>query len=86
MTIITDNDWKSFCEDWGGTEAKGIKAEIDCLANDFLGSSEDMAVSEEHMNLNEESYVGPESRRFIIKISPEVNSFIPFSFIKPGHK
>lgn len=81
MTIITDNDWKLFCEDWGCTEAKGITAEIDCLGNNFLGSSEDMTISEEHMNLNDESNVGVESRRLIIKISPEVNSFILFSFI-----
>ncbi|MCD7469118.1 hypothetical protein HAX54_007925 [Datura stramonium] len=72
LTIITDNDWKSFCEDWSGTEAKGITAEIDCFGNDFLGSSEDMAISEEHMNLTDESNVGPEYRRLIIKISPEV--------------
>lgn len=72
LTIITDDDWKLFCEDWGGTAAKGITAEIDFLGNDFVGSSEDMAISEEHMNLNDESNVGPESRRFIIKISPEV--------------
>ncbi|PHT52680.1 hypothetical protein CQW23_07142 [Capsicum baccatum] len=72
LTIITDNDWKLFCEDWGCTEAKGITAEIDCLGNNFLGSSEDMAISEEHMNLNDESNVGVESRRLIIKISPEV--------------
>lgn len=76
MTIITDNDWKLFCEDWGGTEAKGITAEIDCLGNDFLGFSEDMEIFEEHMNLNDETIVGPESRKFIIKISPEVNSFV----------
>ncbi|XP_004235069.1 ubiquitin carboxyl-terminal hydrolase 26 isoform X1 [Solanum lycopersicum] len=72
LTIITDNDWKLFCEDWGGTEAKGITAEIDCLGNDFLGFSEDMEIFEEHMNLNDETIVGPESRKFIIKISPEV--------------
>lgn len=78
LTIITDDDWKLFCEDWGGTAAKGITAEIDFLGNDFVGSSEDMAISEEHMNWNDESNVGPESRRFIIKISPEVNSFVLF--------
>ncbi|XP_033508808.1 ubiquitin carboxyl-terminal hydrolase 26 isoform X3 [Nicotiana tabacum] len=72
LTIITNNDWKLFCEDWGGTEAKGITAEIDCLGNEFLGSSEDMAISEEHMNLSDESNAGPESRKPIIKISLEV--------------
>ncbi|KAM3320310.1 ubiquitin carboxyl-terminal hydrolase 26 isoform X1 [Capsicum chacoense] len=75
LTIITDNDWKLFCEDWGCTEAKGITAEIDCLGNNFLGSSEDMTISEEHMNLNDESNVGVESRRLIIKISPEFHTF-----------
>ncbi|XP_059298670.1 ubiquitin carboxyl-terminal hydrolase 26 isoform X1 [Lycium ferocissimum] len=72
LTIITDNDWKLFCEDWGGTEAKGITAEIDCLGNDFLGSTEDMAISEEHVNLNDEANAGAESRKLIIKVSPEV--------------
>ncbi|CAN4123360.1 unnamed protein product [Withania somnifera] len=72
LTIITDNDWKSFCEDWGGTVAKGVTAEIDCLGNDALGSSEDMAISGEHMNLNDDANVGPKTRSPIIKISPEV--------------
>ncbi|KAI5672649.1 hypothetical protein M9H77_13013 [Catharanthus roseus] len=70
LTIITEDDWKVFCEDWGGTEANGILAEIESNNEDLVGSSEDVPISEEHINVLDES--NGETRRPVIKTSPEV--------------
>ncbi|RZB68557.1 hypothetical protein D0Y65_038365 [Glycine soja] len=29
LTIVSENDWKCFCEEWGGIETKGMSATID---------------------------------------------------------
>lgn len=75
LTIITKDDWKFFCEEWGCTEEKGISAEIEfsnCVANNLAGSCEEMPIIEEHMSPHDEVNEEIESRQPVIKTSPEV--------------
>lgn len=74
LTIITTNDWKLFCESWGGTEEKGISAEIELsnyVDNNSVGSCEEMLISEELMNSHGANGEA-DSKRPVIKTCPEV--------------
>lgn len=74
MAIITENDWKLFCEDWGGTEERGISAVIEinkCMEDSAVGFSEDMPMSEEHMD-SDITIDEAEGKCPMIKTSPEV--------------
>nr|GMD75431.1 ubiquitin carboxyl-terminal hydrolase 26 [Ipomoea batatas] len=72
LTIVSENDWKLFCEDWCGLEARGIVAEIECVENDLVISCDEMPLSEDHMTVDGEPNIGIESRKPIIKTLPEV--------------
>ncbi|KAG2699923.1 hypothetical protein I3760_07G211200 [Carya illinoinensis] len=75
LTIITENDWKCFCEEWGGEEDKGIAAIIEYsynAENTLAGSSEEMPVCEEHLTLHDEVNGENESRRPVIRTCPEI--------------
>ncbi|KAK3025995.1 hypothetical protein RJ639_042152, partial [Escallonia herrerae] len=75
LTIISEKDWKLFCEDWGGTVEKGVLAEIEltnCSEDSVAGVSEDMPISEDHMNADEETNGEAESKRPVVKTFPEV--------------
>lgn len=82
LTIVSENDWKLFCEDWCGLEARGIVAEIECVENDLVISCDEMPLSEDHMTVDGEPNIGIESRKPIIKTLPEVilGIFPSFSF------
>ncbi|KAL5066077.1 hypothetical protein RYX36_027814 [Vicia faba] len=52
LTIIPENDWRCFCEEWGGTKTKGISATIEHINNSgtFLtGSSDKMLICEDQL-------------------------------------
>lgn len=75
MTIITEKDWKLFCEDWGGTEEKGISVEID--VNNFSGHdsnrvSAEISISGEHMNDHDIENGDADSKQLRVKTCPEV--------------
>ncbi|XP_024995808.1 ubiquitin carboxyl-terminal hydrolase 26 isoform X1 [Cynara cardunculus var. scolymus] len=75
LTIITENDWTSFCKDWNGIEEKGISAEIDSTnsAEDcLLGTLEEMPITEENVNSLDDANGETESQGPIIKTYPEV--------------
>lgn len=75
LTIITENDWKLFCEDWGGIEEKGISAEIEisnCMGDESIRFSAEMAVSEEHTNAEDEANGEADSKQLLVKTCPEV--------------
>lgn len=75
MTIITENDWKCFCEEWGGEEDKGISAIIEYsyyAENTLAGSCEEIPVSEEHLTLHDDVNSENESRQPVIRTCPEV--------------
>ena len=51
LAIITENDWKVFCEDWGGIDSGGVSAIIEFnirMEGNALGLSKDTPLSEEH--------------------------------------
>ncbi|KAH7859363.1 hypothetical protein Vadar_000087 [Vaccinium darrowii] len=75
LTIITEKDWKLFCEDWGGTEEKGISVEID--VNNFSGHdsnrvSAEISISGEHMNDHDIENGDADSKQLRVKTCPEV--------------
>lgn len=75
MTIITENDWKCFCEEWGGTEEKGIYAIIEYsynAGNTLVASCEEMPVFEERLSSHDEETSESESRQPVIRTCPEV--------------
>ncbi|XP_057955457.1 ubiquitin carboxyl-terminal hydrolase 26 isoform X2 [Malania oleifera] len=75
LTIITENDWKFFCEEWGGTKENGICAEIEfntSSTNDFVGSSEELSILDEHLRSHDEANDETESRQFVIRTFPEI--------------
>lgn len=76
MTIVTEIDWKCFCEEWGGIEEKGISAEIE-LSNiggsTLPGSSVEKPVSEEEMGSLDELNNEFESKQLRIRTCPEVS-------------
>ena len=77
MTIISENDWKCFCEEWGGIENRGILAEIqlrDTMEKNNVGSCQAMPVTEDRMDnaINNED----ESKEPVIKSFPEVFSLV----------
>ncbi|KAI5589238.1 hypothetical protein BDE02_05G148900 [Populus trichocarpa] len=75
LTIITENDWNSFCEDWGGNKEKGIMATIessDVAENNLGGSQEDLFVFKDHPSSQDEANNDPEIRQPLIRTSPEI--------------
>ncbi|XP_077253161.1 ubiquitin carboxyl-terminal hydrolase 26-like isoform X2 [Tasmannia lanceolata] len=75
LTIITESDWKCFCEEWKVPEGKGIYAEIyySCTANKLAGSCEEMPLLESQLDPSVDEVNGElESKEPIIKTNPEV--------------
>ncbi|XP_050366869.1 ubiquitin carboxyl-terminal hydrolase 26 [Argentina anserina] len=75
LIFITESDWKSFCEEWGGIEEKGVSAEIklsNTERNHVAGSCDDMQICEEDLGtlnlLNSEV----DSRSLVIRTCPEI--------------
>ncbi|XP_027330791.1 ubiquitin carboxyl-terminal hydrolase 26-like isoform X2 [Abrus precatorius] len=75
LTIISENDWKCFCEEWGGIETKGISARIENnndLENALTGSCQEMPICDDQLDtwdkVNNESGNG----QIVIKTCPEV--------------
>lgn len=74
LTIITENDWNNFCEEWGGNKDKGISAiiEPDNVAQSNLAGSCEETITEEHLNPQDEVNKETETRQPIIRTCPEV--------------
>ncbi|XAR57648.1 Ubiquitinyl hydrolase 1 [Bertholletia excelsa] len=78
FTIISENDWKLFCEDWGGAEKECISAEIEvssCMGDESMGVSSDLPISEEHMNAHDEANGETETKQPMVKTFPEVCNY-----------
>lgn len=74
LAIVTENDWKSFCEDWGGIDTEGVSAIIEFnikMEDNAVGLSKDTPVSEEHMD-SALAHDDAESSVPVFKTSPEV--------------
>ncbi|KAI3915584.1 hypothetical protein MKX01_015409 [Papaver californicum] len=65
LTIISENDWKFFCEDWQGANSKCVSAEIELSS----GSCEEMPTSEAYPNPSNHEV---ESRKPTIKTYPMI--------------
>ncbi|KAJ7966072.1 Ubiquitin carboxyl-terminal hydrolase 26 [Quillaja saponaria] len=75
LTIITENDWKCFSEEWGGTEAKGISAVIENISsagNILSGSFEEMPICEDQLSPHDKVNNDSDCRQTIIKTCPEI--------------
>ncbi|OIW03067.1 hypothetical protein TanjilG_19347 [Lupinus angustifolius] len=69
LTIIFENDWKLLCEEWGGTETKGISAiivDINESENSLAGSCKEMPICEDQLDN------GSGNGQVVIKTFPEV--------------
>lgn len=74
MAIVSESDWKSFCEDWGGIETEGISAIIvfnSVVEDNAVGLSKDTPMSEEHMD--SAAHDDAESSVPVFKTSPKVS-------------
>ncbi|KAJ6685388.1 UBIQUITIN CARBOXYL-TERMINAL HYDROLASE [Salix purpurea] len=75
LTIITENDWISFCEEWGGNKEKGIMAIIessDVAESNLGGCGEDMPRCKDHPSSQDEASNDSEIRQPVIRTTPEI--------------
>ncbi|CAI8599711.1 unnamed protein product [Vicia faba] len=77
LTIIPENDWICFCEEWGGTKTKGISATIEHInysENFLIGSSDKMLICEDQLQTGDKvkNENGTGSEQILIKTCPEV--------------
>lgn len=89
LTLISESDWKFFCDEWSGQESKGIHAEISFsnFTKKMTGSCNEMPIDdkEEHDDIKEETIEVVEERIPFIITNPEVTklqtSFMVFSIL-----
>ncbi|KAK8465514.1 hypothetical protein PHAVU_009G100000 [Phaseolus vulgaris] len=75
LTIVSENDWKCFCEEWGGIENKGIFATIDHTNdpdNVLTGSSEEMLICKDQLGTEDKMNYDNGTGQIFIKTCPEV--------------
>lgn len=75
LTIITENDWKCFCEEWGGREERGISAVIDLsnIEEDNLAEScEAMPICDDQLAPSNDASNENDLRQPVIKTCPEL--------------
>lgn len=84
---MTENDWKWFCEEWGGIKEKGLSVIVDFsnnAGNDLVGSCKEILLSEEPCGPRDEENNEIESQRPVVRTFPEViqnvNCFELFCF------
>ncbi|XP_026390990.1 ubiquitin carboxyl-terminal hydrolase 26-like isoform X1 [Papaver somniferum] len=72
LTLISENDWKFFCEDWQGANSKCVSAEFEFSGADakkLIGSSEEVPISEAKLNASNDEV---EPRQPTIKTYPTI--------------
>ncbi|CAL1362439.1 unnamed protein product [Linum trigynum] len=75
LTIIPENDWFSFCEEWGCDMDKGISAVFEGNNSEECnvpGSSDNIPITDEHLNAQDEADNGTETKPPVIKTFPEI--------------
>ncbi|WCJ44374.1 Ubiquitin carboxyl-terminal hydrolase 26 [Euphorbia peplus] len=75
LTIVTENDWNNFCEEWGGNKEKGISAIIEsnsAVENNLADPCEETPTREAHLNPQDEVNDEIETRQPIIRTCPEI--------------
>ncbi|XP_028547529.1 ubiquitin carboxyl-terminal hydrolase 26 [Dendrobium catenatum] len=75
LTLISESDWKFFCEEWNGYESMGIRAEI-AFSNNAMkiaGSCEGVPIAEEELHdIKEETIEVLEERIPFVITDPEL--------------
>lgn len=75
LTIVTEDDWKWFCEEWGGIREKGISIIVDFsnnAGNELVGSCKEIPLSEEPFGPRDEENNEIESQRPVVRTFPEI--------------
>lgn len=75
LTIVTENDWKWFCEEWGGIKEKGLSVIVDFsnnAGNELVGSCKEILLSEEPCGPRDEENNEIESQRPVVRTFPEI--------------
>ncbi|RDX67238.1 Ubiquitin carboxyl-terminal hydrolase 26 [Mucuna pruriens] len=75
LTIVSENDWKCFCEEWGSIETKGIFATIDRVndsENVLTGSNEEMLIYKDQLGMVDKMNYENGTGQILIKTCPEV--------------
>ncbi|XP_014501559.1 ubiquitin carboxyl-terminal hydrolase 26 isoform X2 [Vigna radiata var. radiata] len=75
LTIVSENDWKHLCEEWGGIETKGISATIDYTSNPdnvLAGPSEEMLTCKDQLGTADKMNYENGAGLIFIKTCPEV--------------
>ncbi|CAM8955628.1 unnamed protein product [Rhodiola kirilowii] len=75
LTIITDDDWRLFCEEWGGAEEKGVSIIIKllkCGETKCQMTCKDPESTEEHLTPQDEVNSESEPLKPVIETFPEV--------------
>ncbi|KAJ4707618.1 Ubiquitin carboxyl-terminal hydrolase 26, partial [Melia azedarach] len=75
LTIVSENDWKCFCEEWGGIEEKGIFVRIELsnnAGNNLGGLCKEMPSSEEPFTQRDEENNEIESQQPVVRTFPEI--------------
>ncbi|XP_028198871.1 ubiquitin carboxyl-terminal hydrolase 26-like isoform X3 [Glycine soja] len=79
LTIVSENDWKCFCEEWGGIETKGMSATIDHVndsENVLTRSSEEMLVCKDQLSTTNKMNFENGTGQILIKTCPEEVNFV----------
>lgn len=79
LTIISENDWKCFCEEWGGIEDTGILGEIklrNTMEKNNVGSCQEMPITDTEDRMDEAINDEVEAKEPVIKSFPEVLSLL----------
>lgn len=75
LTIISENDWKCFCEEWGGIEDRGILGEIklrNTMEKNNVGSWQEMPITDTEDRMDEAINDEVEAKEPVIKSFPEI--------------
>ncbi|XP_006450051.2 ubiquitin carboxyl-terminal hydrolase 26 [Citrus clementina] len=75
LTIVTENDWKWFCEEWGGIKEKGLSVIVDFsnnAGNELVGPCKEILLSEEPCGPRDEENNEIESQRPVVRTFPEI--------------
>ncbi|CAL0319194.1 unnamed protein product [Lupinus luteus] len=75
LTIISENDWKCFCEEWSGDTTKGISATLETIngsENVLTESNEEMQICDNQLGTGDKVNNENGTGQILIKTFPEV--------------
>lgn len=75
LVLISESDWKFFCEEWNGKESRGIQGKITFsdITKKIAGSTEEMPIVDEELDRNkDETHDFLEESNPFIRTDPEL--------------